>query len=73
MGSFEVEFLNEGVELGLLLEAVHAGRPGCLLLEGQVHALVTAVLLRLARLDALDGDTERFAAHAFQRRTSPRA
>src|SRR3546814_7977085 len=35
-----------------------AGRPGGFLFEGEVHALVTAVLLRLSRLDALDGDTE---------------
>src|SRR3546814_3711527 len=37
---------------------LHAGRPGGFLFEGEVHALVTAVLLRLSRLDALDGDTE---------------
>src|SRR3546814_9768123 len=42
----------------LLLQGVHAGRPGGFLFEGEVHALVTAVLLRLSRLDALDGDTE---------------
>ena len=58
MGALAVELLDEGVEAGLLLEAVHAGRPGRLLLEGEVHALETAVLLRVARLDALDGDAQ---------------
>jgi len=58
MGSFGVEFLNEAVEARLLLEAVHAGRPSGFLLEGKVHALVTAVLLGFSRLDALDRDTE---------------
>ena len=40
-----VELLDEGIEAGLLLQAVHAGRAGRLLLEGEVHALVAAVLL----------------------------
>src|SRR5260221_14585457 len=42
----------------LLLQAVRAWRSGCLLLEGKVHALVPAVLLRMAGLDALDGNAE---------------
>ena len=53
-----VEFLDEGVEAGLLAEAVRGGGAGGLLLEGQVHALVAAVLLRLARGDALERDAE---------------
>src|SRR3981081_600824 len=32
--------------------------PGGLLLEGEVHALVTAVLLRMSRLDAFDRNAE---------------
>ena len=48
----------EGIEAGLLLEAVEAGRAGGFLLEREVEALVAAVLLRVARPDALDGDAE---------------
>ena len=39
MRSFGVELLNEGIEAGLLLQAVHARRPGSLALEGEGHAL----------------------------------
>ena len=53
-----VELLEEVVEAGLLLEAVHAGWAGGLLLQGQVHALMAAVLLRMAGPDPLDGDAE---------------
>ncbi len=56
MRPFIVELLDERVEAGLLLQAVHAGRTGRLLLQGQVHALVAAVLLGMAGLDALDLD-----------------
>jgi Recombinase zinc beta ribbon domain len=41
---------------GLLLQAVHARRPGCLLFEGEVHALVTPILLGMTRFDPLDGN-----------------
>ena len=58
VGSFGVELVEEGVEACLLLQAVHARRAGCLLLEREVHALVAAVLLGVAGLDALDGDAE---------------
>ena len=53
-----VELLHEGIEAGLLLQAVHAGRAGGFLFQGQMHALVAAVLLRMAGLDALDGDAQ---------------
>ena len=45
MGPLGVELLDEGIEAGLLLQAVHAWRAGGLLLEGEMHALVAAVLL----------------------------
>jgi hypothetical protein len=54
--AFSVELLDESVEAGLLLQAIHARRASSLLFEGQVHALVAAVLLRAARLDALDAN-----------------
>lgn len=58
MRAFGVEFAPEGIEAVLLLQAVHAGRPCGLLLQGQVHAFVAAVLLGVSWLDALDGDAE---------------
>jgi hypothetical protein len=58
MRSFGIELLHEDVEAVLLLQSVRAWRPGCLLFEGKVHALVAAVLLWMAWLDALDRDTE---------------
>ncbi len=58
VGAFGIELAHEGIELGLLLQAVHCWWPSGLLLQGQVHALMAAVLLRTAGLDALDGDAE---------------
>jgi len=58
MRAFDVELTHEGIEPGLLLQRVEARRAGGLLLQGQVHALMAAVLLRMAGLDALDGDTQ---------------
>jgi hypothetical protein len=52
-----IELATEGIEAGLL-QGIDAGRAGGLAFEGQVHALVAAVLLRVAGLDALDGDAE---------------
>jgi hypothetical protein len=49
-----VEFAHEGVEASLLLQAVHARRAGGFLFQGQVHALMTAILLRMTRSDALN-------------------
>ncbi len=58
MRPFGIELADEGIEAVLLLQAVEARRAGCLLLEGEMHALVAAVLLRMARLDAFDRDAE---------------
>jgi hypothetical protein len=48
--------LDELIEAALLLQEVEGCRLGSFLLQGEVHALVPAVLLRVARLDALDAD-----------------
>ena len=58
MRPFGVELVHEVVEAGLLLQAVHARGPGCLLFEGAVHALMAAILLGVARFDALDGNAQ---------------
>ena len=46
------------VELGLLLEEVLGGGLGGLLLQGQVHALVPAILFGMAGLDAFEMDAQ---------------
>ena len=56
MGPLAIEFLYERIEASLLLQTVHAGWPGGFVLERQVHALVAAILLRVAGQDALDVD-----------------
>src|ERR1700746_1787085 len=58
MRSFGIELQHEGVEAALLLQGVLPWRPGCLLLQCEVHAFVAAVLLWMAGLDALDCDAE---------------
>jgi hypothetical protein len=58
VGPLGVELAHEGVEAGLLLRAVYAWWPGRLLFQGEMHALMAAVLLGMAGLDALDGDAE---------------
>ena len=48
----------EVVEVALLCTEVGLRRPSGFAFEGSVHAFVTAVLLRLTRLDGLRTDTE---------------
>ena len=48
--SFLVEFFEKVIEAGLLLQAVRAGRSGGFLFEGEVHALMAPVLLRVSWL-----------------------
>lgn len=50
MRSFCVEFSDEGVESGMLLQHVYAGRACRFLLQGQVRSLAPAVLSRMAGL-----------------------
>src|SRR5215475_9989597 len=54
MRSFTIEFVNEVIELFLLLQCVHRWWSRGLLLECEMHSLVAAVLLRMSRLDVLD-------------------
>ena len=56
MRSFIVVNLDEGIEALLLLQEIERSGLGGILLQCQMHALVTAVLLRVAGLDALDLD-----------------
>ena len=58
MGAFLVELVPEAVKAILLLQAVEPRRPGRFLFEREMHAFMTAVLLRMAWLDALDRDAE---------------
>ena len=58
MRAFAIEFPDEVIEAGLLLQGVLAWRSGGFLLERQVHALVPSVLVRFAGLDVLEGDAE---------------
>src|SRR4051794_22339817 len=53
-----IELAHERIEAALLLEAVHPWRPRGFLFQGQMHALVATVLLRMSGPDALDGDAQ---------------
>ena len=57
-GRLCVVFPDEIIEPHLLLQVIFAGRSGGFLLQGKVHALMPAILLRMAWLDAFDGDAE---------------
>src|SRR3984893_10733698 len=56
VGTFVVEDLDKFVEARLLLKKISGGRLGGLFLQGQMHALMTPILLRMAGLDALNTD-----------------
>ena len=58
MRSFVVEDLNELVEARLLLEKISRRRLGGFFLQGEVHALVTTVLLRRTWFDPFDADPQ---------------
>src|SRR5471030_1197762 len=58
MRSFLVVIVDEGVELGLLLQEVFPRWFGGFILQGQVHPFVPTVLLWITRLDTLDADPQ---------------
>jgi hypothetical protein len=58
MRTLLVEDLHELIEAGLLLEEVGGGRLRGLFFQGEMHAFVAAILLRMARLDALNANAE---------------
>jgi hypothetical protein len=54
MRTLVVEDLDELVEAGLLLEKIAGGGFGSFFLQSEMHAFMTAVLLRMTRFDAFD-------------------
>jgi len=58
MGTLIVEFVNEGIELRLLLKEVGTCGSGSFHFQGSMHAFVATVLLRMARPDTFDGNAE---------------
>jgi hypothetical protein len=53
-----VEDLNEFVKAGLLLQEVGGRRLGGFFLQGEMHALVTAILLGSTGLDPFDANPQ---------------
>jgi hypothetical protein len=58
MGPLGIELRNEGIKLRLLLQEVGTCRFCRLLLQRQVHAFMTAILLRVTRLDPLNANPQ---------------
>ena len=58
MRTFVVEDFHEVVKTRLLLQKALSGGLGCLFLEREMHALVTAVLLQMTRLDPLNANAQ---------------
>ena len=56
--SFIVVLVYETFEHFLLLEHVHAGWAGAVLFERSMHPFMTSVLLRVPRLDTLNGNPQ---------------
>ena len=50
--------LHELIEAGLLLQEVAGRRLSGFFLQGERHAFMAAILLRMARLDPLDANAE---------------
>jgi len=58
MRPFVIEFIHEIVEAGLLRQAVSASRLRCFFFQGEMPALMAAILLGVAWLDAFNGDAK---------------
>src|SRR4030095_12423654 len=52
MGTLVVEFMNEGIELSLLLKEIGTGGTGSFHFLGSMHAVVVDTLLRVVRAAA---------------------
>jgi hypothetical protein len=61
-----VELFDEVVELGLLLQNVGASGTGGFLFEGEMHAFMTAILLRVAGLDAFEPNSQPEPPNAYE-------
>jgi hypothetical protein len=55
--AFVIKLFQEGVELGLLLQEVGARRAGGFFFQGEMHALMPAILLGMAGTDPLNGNS----------------
>ena len=58
MRTLVVEDVEEAIKAGLLLQKVGSGRLGGFLFQGEMHAFVPAVLLRMPRLDAFNANAQ---------------
>ncbi len=58
MGTLAVKNFHEVIEAGLLLKEVGSGRLGGFFFQGKMHAFMTAILLRMTRLDAFDANAQ---------------
>ena len=58
MRTLVVKDLDKLVESGLLLQEIRGSGFGGFFFQSEVHAFVTTVLLRMARLDAFDANAE---------------
>lgn len=63
MRPFAIELLDEGIELGLLLQKVSTGRPSGFVFQRQMHALVAAILLGMTRANPFDTDPQAQPPH----------
>jgi hypothetical protein len=58
MRTLVVEDVDKFVKAGLLLQEIGSCRLGGLFFQSEMHAFMTAVLLRVGRLDAFNADPQ---------------